>query len=345
MKIRELNKWAYILMAVMTVIIAGLSVYATVSSDNSLFKGPVMYILFGIYFVVQVVCIVLFRPRANVYKIGFYFTHAGVLVLLVGALLYVIFGQSIYSEVPVDKDGKYYVAIGNGDERTDLGFGIRADSLEIDYYEDGSDKYYGSDITAFDYSENTGSYHESGSARLAVNAPYRKNGWKLYFMSYNDGKYTDDGTYLLPYDAAEDGSLSPREPVSEFKSNGGTEASLTLLADSKYAGAEMAYLIYDKSASAYVPAGTDASSISSMSGLVTVRVYKSTSSENTYYVYAAQNSLLVLFKKDPGEFVVIGGMTLTMIGIVMMCLIRKRTRLSELPPVKEEDEKEGGEGK
>gem|GEM_PF-2071732 len=349
MKVKQVNFWAFIIMAAITVLMVAFSIYATVSSDASVLSGPVTYVIFGIYFLVQVVCICLYKPGASVYKIGFYFTHVGILVLLIGVLLFIMFGKSVYSSVPVNADGQYYAAIKGEEETIDLGFGIKIDTLTVEQYEDGSDKYYGSDVTLYDYSDNTRNYYEAATATLAVNSPVRRNGWKLYFMSYSDGKYSDDDTYLLPYDYQpdENGELAPapREAVQEFTANGGGEAALRLLADSKYSGAEMTYMIYDRSSSTYTAAGTSASALEQLEGMVTVRVYKGTSSDNAYYVYAAPDSVLVLFKNDPGEFFVIGGMALTVIGIIMMCLIRKRTKLSELPPDEKKDGKEGGESK
>jgi len=324
MKSKWFYLWAYITVAVMTAVMTGVSLYATLSGDGALFKGPLVYILFGIYFAVQIVCIFFFKPGAGAYKIGFYFTHVGILVILIGALLFAVFGQTVYSEVPIDESGKYYVAIGNGEDRTELGFGIRADSLTVERYADGSDRSYSSELTLFDVSKNTGLYHESGKKTLAVNAPLHKNGWKLYFMSYNDGRYSGDGGYLLPAAVSADGEMKERESLLEFTAGSGTEALARIMADGSLTGGDITYLVYDRSSGTYVISSP--SDVAASSGLITVRVY--TSSVGGYAAYVSGNSLLVLFKKDPGEYFVICGMALTVIGVVMMCLIKKRTKLT-----------------
>lgn len=313
-----MHKWAYIIMAVLTAVLVIMSVVSTVTGSSEIFSEPAVYMIFGIYFAVQVICVFLMRPTASVYRIGFYFIHVGIPIMLIGFALYGIFGKTLYSNVPVDSNGLFYTGINDENGiKNDLGFGFKADTFEIEHYESGSEKYYGADISVYDINGRTGAYYNSGAAKLEVNNTFRKNGWKLYFMGYNDGVYSNDGTYLLPYGA--EGAL---EPVLEFVTNdGGKNAEARLLSNNMLSGANVTYLIYNGVSSTYIPIGTDAAALESIGGRVTVRVYESGALENSYYVYAAQTTLLILFKRDPGEFFVIVGMVMTMIGIVMMCLI------------------------
>ena len=134
------------------------------------------------------------KPSGNLPKrIGFYLTHAGIVLLLAGFALFELGGDSVTAAVPVDETGgTYYSNIQreNG-EVCDLGFNFRVDSRNIEYYEDGSEKQYSSMLSFADAVTLTVENRE-----ISVNHPVRENGWKIYLMSFT---YAADGTADYDY--------------------------------------------------------------------------------------------------------------------------------------------------
>lgn len=128
------------------------------------------------------------KPSGNLPKrIGFYLTHAGIVLLLAGFALFELAGDSVTAAVPVDETGgTYYSNIQreNG-EVCDLGFNFRVDSFSVESYGDGSDKQY---YAGFSFADAVTLKVEN--KELSVNHPVRKNGWKIYLMNYG---YAADG--------------------------------------------------------------------------------------------------------------------------------------------------------
>ena len=128
------------------------------------------------------------RPSGNLPKrIGFYLTHAGIVLMLAGFALFELGGDSVTAAVPVSETGgTYYSNIQreNG-EVCDLGFNFRVDSFSVESYGDGSDKQY---YAGFSFADAVTLKVEN--KELSVNHPVRKNGWKIYLMNYG---YAADG--------------------------------------------------------------------------------------------------------------------------------------------------------
>lgn len=122
------------------------------------------------------------KPSGNLpEKCGFYLTHAGIVLLLAGFALFELCGDSITAEVPVDEaEPTYYSNIQreNGDF-CDLGFHFRADNWNIEYYGDGSQKQYSAVLSFADPVTLKIDRQE-----ISVNHPVRRNGWKIYLMSF-----------------------------------------------------------------------------------------------------------------------------------------------------------------
>ena len=122
------------------------------------------------------------KPSGNLpKKCGFYLTHAGIVLLLAGFALFELCGDSITAEVPVDEaEPTYYSNIQreNGDF-CDLGFHFRADNRNIEYYGDGSQKQYSAVLSFADPVTLKIDRQE-----ISVNHPVRRNGWKIYLMSF-----------------------------------------------------------------------------------------------------------------------------------------------------------------
>ena len=130
------------------------------------------------------------RPSGNLPKrIGFYLTHAGIVLMLAGFALFELAGDSITAMVPVDeKSPTYYSNIQreNGDF-CDLGFHFRADNRNVEYYDDGSQKQYSAVLSFADPVTLKIDRQE-----ISVNHPVRRDGWKIYLMSF---VYIADGGY------------------------------------------------------------------------------------------------------------------------------------------------------
>jgi len=133
--------------------------------------------------ILSAAALVFAKPSGSLPKrIGFYLTHAGIVLLLAGFALFEFSGDSITAAVPVSKEVyTYYSNIQreNG-ELCDLGFNICVKNFETEKYDDGSDRQYYADLLFAD--EVT---LKVENAELSVNHPVRKNGWIIYLMNYS----------------------------------------------------------------------------------------------------------------------------------------------------------------
>ena len=309
-----------LLAAVMLITVIAVSA----SGDNGVLKGPLVIGTFGIYFVMQLVCLLIMKPSLSIYKAGFYLLHIGMLILLIGFLLFEIFGISLYANVPVNSTGNVYPAITKEDGTTqELGFGIRLNNFKVESYESGAPKYYGAYLGVYDYKEDgSGAMYNSENIVLEVNNTYRKNGWKIYLMSY------DDGSARLP----------DSEVFAEYSSVGGASAVIAQMTNSqKYENATVYYFVYDASSAAYTSVGSDPTKLAGLGGNCRATVYQG--SNGAYYAYLSQTHVQLLFKKDPGEFVTVSGMVAVMLGALAMCVLGQIKLPSETKAVKDGEEK------
>ncbi|MGM9637848.1 MAG: cytochrome c biogenesis protein ResB [Eubacteriales bacterium] len=314
--IKKFNRIAYILLSVLVGIFLLVAVCASFAGDNSLFTGDgesilsqwVPLILFSVYALIQVGCLALYRFGFGVYKIGFVLLHVGILVMLVGFLAGALGGEQSYFNLTTGSyyDG-YYDSTGNYNS---LGFGIQITDFTVEKYESGSDKHYHADLLITDTS--TGVQEE---AVLEVNHTYRNKGWKIYLMSYSDGKTV--------------GELANRQIDNSFEANGWTELAEKIAAVYPV-DAETSYLCYNLNSGTYRETTTDALTVSA-----TMPLYGHVVVENgklTIYVYPEQE--LLLFKQDPGEYAVLVGMIMIFVGAVMTCLLPRRKNTDKDETVK-----------
>ncbi len=310
MKTATFHKISYMIMAVLTLMTLVAVTAVSVSSDTQLLKGPLMIGIFAVYVVLQFVCLFFTKPQISAYKIGFYLMHVGVPLMLIGFMLYELFGMSLYANVPVDSRGNVYPAITKEDGSVQqLGFGIRLNNFTVENYENGGPKYYGAYLGIYDYNEkgNTeSSMYNSENITLEVNKTYRKEGFKIYLMSY------DDGSAYLP----------ENEVFETVQSVGGASAVVAqMTASGKYKDAEVYYFRYDPSKGAYTSVGSDVTKLADIGGNCKASIYKG--SDGRYYAYFSQTYVQLLFKKDPGEYAVLFGMVLSIVGVLLMCVISK----------------------
>lgn len=300
------------------------AVCASFAGDNSLFTGDgesllsqwVPLILFSAYALIQAVCLTLYRFGFGVYKIGFALLHVGILVMLVGFLAGSLGGEQSYFNLTTGSyyDG-YYDSNGNYNS---LGFGIQITDFTVEKYESGSDKFYHADLLITDTSTGM-----QKTAELEVNRTYRNAGWKIYLMSYSDGKTV--------------GELANRQIDSSFEANGWTELAGKIAA-AYPADAETSYLCYNLNSGTYRETTADA-----LTASAAMPLYGHVVVENgklTIYVYPEQE--LLLFKRDPGEYVVLVGMIMIFAGVVMTCLLPRRKNTGKDETVKTNADRNSG---
>ncbi len=215
----------------------------------------VMSIALGIFCVI--VILGMFGQKFDVKKLGSYFLHFGLVIFLIGCLLFTVTGVSVSTVVPVNNSVAYSTIQRSDGELIELGFSFGLDNFKIEYYdpvydvyrmtEDGA-KLVKSDIQfdsdgVFDFGKYGGKYHidsliggngkireeinlgnnhvaivrmavkkytatlsvfedkERTEKQLTVNNPVRKNGFKIYLMSYNETAKT--ATLLFKRDIGE----------------------------------------------------------------------------------------------------------------------------------------------
>lgn len=155
-------------------------VFSTGTSVN--FRGIAVTGVLMLAGILMAASLVFAKPSGNLAKrIGFCMTHGGIVLMLAGFALFELGGDSITATVPVSEEVyTYYSNIQreNG-EVCDLGFNICVENFEIETYEDGSDRQYSADLLFADAVTLKVEHKE-----LSVNHPVRKNGWKIYLMSY-----------------------------------------------------------------------------------------------------------------------------------------------------------------
>lgn len=178
---------SYIVLTALTLLMIIGTIAATAKGDASVLTGGLAAVVFAVFAILQVICLAIYKPGISLYKIGFYLLHAGLLVMLVGFLAYAVAGEQLNVEVPVNSSGSFYTSVQNEEgETTDLGFGMRISKFTLEKYEDtGNDKYYRADLTYIDPTTLA-----QDDSFLEVNNTDRRNGWKIYLMSYNDGAST-----------------------------------------------------------------------------------------------------------------------------------------------------------
>lgn len=158
-------------------------------------KSPLTVILLSLGGILTFIGVFMRKPTGNILKdIGFYAMHLGLVVLLIGFAVFEIAGDSISANVPIGSE-TFYSNIGreNG-EVCELGFNFRVTDFSIDYHDDGSEKQYRAGVEFADAVSLRIDEDE-----LSVNHTIKKNGWRIYLMSYS-GEYVN---LMFRYDPGE----------------------------------------------------------------------------------------------------------------------------------------------
>lgn len=299
----KFRRISYIILAILCALLLCFATVATVRGDGSMMHSAPTLIIFSAYALLQIACIALFDFGLTPKKIGFYLLHLGLLVMLVGFLVYIISGEyyTLSFSVGEGYNGFYKE---DGDYES-FGFGMSIESFEVEKYEDGTDRHYLANVAFSDGSTDT----------LEVNKTLRKGGYKIYLMDYSDGSREFVQTF----------GHQSFDYVFSGESWADVSDELTDIP------CPIEYIFYySKTAGGYVSEGiTDKALLSELDGPCTARVLIS---GEKAYVYVNRLTVELSFKRDPGEWAVIVGMCMTLCGIVTSCLIRPRRKT----PKKEE---------
>lgn len=177
------------------------------SSGTNLFATPLTAVLLILFAVITVVCLCITVAKGRfLYKAGFYILHVGLVIAILGFLIYGIAGKKY--DVNVFCDGKYYSAINDVSQSSEgelvnLDFYFRLDDTYAEYYLDESGnetknpKHYVAYLTVI---ANSG---EPETVELTVNNPVHISGYKIYLMGMINDVGMEGATLLFKYNPAE----------------------------------------------------------------------------------------------------------------------------------------------
>ncbi len=150
----------------------------------------------------------LYAERGVYSRFGAYATHAGIVIVFIGAIIGNVFGFKSYVNIPDGKEASHLDARG-GKEHINLPFSVRNNRFWVETYPSGQPKKYASDLSVIE------SGREVLRKTITVNDPLVYKGIWFYQSSYGqEGGATaqvavsrQDGTSLGSL------SLSPNEPA------------------------------------------------------------------------------------------------------------------------------------
>ena len=150
----------------------------------------------------------LYAEKGVYSRFGAYATHAGIVIVFIGAILGNVFGFKSYVNIPDGKEASHLDARG-GKEHIDLPFSVRNNRFWLETYPDGTPKKYASDLSVMENGR------EVLRKTITVNDPLAYKGVWFYQSSYGQ----EDGATAQVAVSRQDGtpvrnlSLVPNEPV------------------------------------------------------------------------------------------------------------------------------------
>lgn len=210
---KNLAKALYIVLGVVTIALLIMTIFASVLGQNADYPtaAAVIFILLGGAIAVS---LVVFNPQKSIYDIGFYLLHMGIILFIVGMIVYGLKGASHYVTLPniasvtavenelkvaygfddsdIDRLKSYRNQIAGEDgEIIDLGFNFRITGFTAEYYDDEAVKHYDARVEFFLRDGTVETLH------LTVNNPIYRGGWKIYLMSVGNSLYGYEQVSLL----------------------------------------------------------------------------------------------------------------------------------------------------
>lgn len=119
----------------------------------------------------------LFSQKGSFTRLGVYITHFSILIILAGAIIGIFFGFKGFLNLP---EGEVYnVAFTRNGQERPLGFSVRCDDFDVDFYGNSDmPKEYSSILTVIDNGQ------EVLRKRIEVNEPLKYKGITFYQSSY-----------------------------------------------------------------------------------------------------------------------------------------------------------------
>jgi cytochrome c biogenesis protein len=141
-------------------------------------------------------------------RFGAYATHAGIVIVFIGAILGNVFGFKSYVNIPEGKEASHLDARG-GKQHIDLPFSVRNNRFWLETYPGGQPKKYASDLSVMENGR------EVLRKTITVNDPLVYKGVWFYQSSYGQEDGATAQVAVRRQDGTPAGSLSlaPNEPV------------------------------------------------------------------------------------------------------------------------------------
>ncbi len=151
--------------------------------------------------------LLLFAQKGAMTRTGVYIVHASILVIFIGAIIGEMYGFKGSVMLPETKATHSIFEFGTG-KSLDLGFEVRCDRFEIEFYDSGMPKAYRSFLKVLEDGEIT------MEKEIVVNDPLTYNGITFYQSSYQgyqdflltvtDQESRRDETVVLPFQQRSD---------------------------------------------------------------------------------------------------------------------------------------------
>ena len=138
--------------------------------------------LFGAFFVVQTIA--LWTTKFSIRRIGFFVFHIGMLLLLVGCMLYACFGYSFPAMLNEGNDRYVSFPRENGIEEN-LGFDIQVRDFRLEYYESNKNSERAVKMYAAELALTPTASPNTATKILYPNGPVYFGGYKIFLMGYS----------------------------------------------------------------------------------------------------------------------------------------------------------------
>ena len=222
--------FSYIVLAAITIAITALTIGASFSPSSMariFWFHPIMNaIVFGALAIASLIGIFFVKPGISIYKVSFYALHIGVVLFLVGMLMFSVWGEEVTQYIPMgprqnqDFMSKIVVKSHNGEPIDTFEFdfhmraGLRMEDFFIEPHPNGKPKQFHARIEYAERSSGEGDRRQvlgqgqdadgtifdivlAGEDWISVNNPIRKNGVKIYLMSFtSEGYEREDGVFV-----------------------------------------------------------------------------------------------------------------------------------------------------
>lgn len=294
-------KISVIVMTVITLVVAVLGTRQVLWPKSTDFENSIvvwgLIVLLGAFVIVQAVC--LFVYPFQIKKIGFYLLHIGLIAMLVGSMIYFLTGIKIQGYIPVDPQGSTAQAVYQGDKKNLL----KGDNYTANF---SSFRFGLTDFSVEHYEPLYDVYKLDPSTKKQerIKTDVEINSEGVYDFGEYGKKSKDDllvnGEYPEQIKLNDDGTIvaSRRTTVKHYKG----DVRIVNYETNKN---------YDETIEVNHP----------------VRV-------NGWKIYLMNydeqdHGATFIFKYDPGEYIMLAGLCMVMIGAFVACFVRPRQKAGD----------------